>query len=548
MKNSRFYVLIILAVILLIGLISLNNGKIGITKLTAYSGVCDPPYTQYVVNAMDDTITACTEAPPNGPHGDDSAWQTVGVLAPPPVIGPMDLVNPDHGSPTAGTFGSNFLKVNWFTDSALCPQYIYLPQNLFEDQGCTVGNPRNWDATCYDYVGFNVYMNPNLNFSPVNPAPQSVSFFDGTITITASPVNCTISDGVANTYNASAPFAWVQHVTVSLKWLGNQYDVAKGHQFDLTNIQRVVINSPDVDYSKFTGSTYTYLGVDYIHWFPVYYDALILGSGLTAYGSPSYASPATITTVNQSSPSIHGAYISWNPFPIGSAQTGLTPTAYEVYRSINMNNPNGPYVLVNAPTVLYDQFKVQGVTDTACPGGGNYCYKVLTTNNGPSPNGTVEITNTVNASYHEARLQDVSAFCGWVDAIPTATVTVTAGTPGPTATPTPVNDINSAHVYPNPFNPNKGSKTFYVGNVAKGTTVQIYSMDGALVMKGSLSPGDAHYHPEFYPARFEWDGKNKNGSRVVSGLYYLVLQSPDKKTKTFRVIICYKCDPVYNKL
>lgn len=96
----------------------------------------------------------------------------------------------------------------------------------------------------------------------------------------------------------------------------------------------------------------------------------------------------------------------------------------------------------------------------------------------------------------------------------------------------------NARVFPNPFNPNKGKGKFKVGNVQLDTKIHIYSMDGSLVKDGVYTDASKGY--------FEWDGRNKNGSKVVSGLYYLVLEDPKKKTAVFRIIVCYKCDPVYD--
>jgi hypothetical protein len=63
-------------------------------------------------------------------------------------------------------------------------------------------------------------------------------------------------------------------------------------------------------------------------------------------------------------------------------------------------------------------------------------------------------------------------------------------------------------------------------------------MDGSLVEEGTKKT-------EFAP--YEWNGRNKNGSKVVSGLYYLVLETPAGEKIVKRIIVCYECDPLYNK-
>jgi hypothetical protein len=288
-----------------------------------------------------------------------------------------------------------------------------------------------------------------------------------------------------------------------------------------------------------------------------YYDDLSLGTGLTTYGSPP-TDPANVTIQTVNSPPLHGAYVRWNPFPPGSIINALTPTVYEVYRSLAMGNASpGPYVPVCCPNgsiIPYDLYLPQCITDTSCPGGGVFCYKILTCDYGPDASTFTAMGNTVNATYHQALLASVAPVCGWVDAIPTALPTWTStivcpvgGCPSPmptsTSTPTitatiPTPGVESAHVYPNPFNPKKASNHFYVDNVKANTKISIFAMDGALVKDGVVSG---------IGQRFIWDGTNKNGRPVVAGLYYLVLEDPDKSKKVFRIIVCYSndCDPVY---
>ena len=83
-----------------------------------------------------------------------------------------------------------------------------------------------------------------------------------------------------------------------------------------------------------------------------------------------------------------------------------------------------------------------------------------------------------------------------------------------------------------------GTGQFKVAQVPDGTNVSIYSMDGSLVKDGTFSASMGY---------FSWDGRNKNGTKVVSGIYYLVLKTPDGDTRVYRVIICYKCPTVYGQ-
>jgi hypothetical protein len=519
MKKTRIYLVIVFSIMVLAGLISLNKGKAGIPSLSAYTSACDSIYGPLVISAMDDKNVACSAlGPPTDAYNDITAWVAKGIIVPTPAVDALGSAEPTNPYPFS--LGSNFMRVSW----------KYLQQSIILDSGKFENAPPVSDWSAFDYVNFNIYLNYNVQFAPVPQVPQTVSFFDGnfTVTTTAHPLNCTITDGLA------VPFSWVQHCGVSIEWLGNQFDKVTGRYFSVSNVASVTINAPNIDYSVFgTGTMFAY------------YDALKLGSGLTENGSPVMI---TVTTVNTG---VHGAYVSWFPYSVTSTADGVTPTAYEVYRSIT-GAAAGPYELVTGSPITYSDIFNEGVTDTACPGGGVFCYKILTCNYGPDAVWATTMANTVNASYHQARLADVPAVCGWIDKapspVPTATSTCIGGscpspvatlTASPTTTPTAIVPcLTCAHIYPNPFNPNDGSKKFYVDNVLDGTKVYIYAMDGALVKQGSVIGAFG---------RFEWDGKNNNGSKVVSGLYYLVLKDTAGKTTVNRVIICYKCKPVYGE-
>jgi hypothetical protein len=105
---------------------------------------------------------------------------------------------------------------------------------------------------------------------------------------------------------------------------------------------------------------------------------------------------------------------------------------------------------------------------------------------------------------------------------PSATQSATY-TNTPYVTPTVGPDT---HVYPNPFNPDKG-EVFHLGNVNAGDTVAIYNIIGELVRSFKLT-GD--------PTKDVWDGVNNNGVRVTTGVYFMKISSIDK---IFRVAILH---------
>lgn len=521
-------IMVILSVLLILTILNYFFKQDNI--INAYDPSCDPPYGIYLVNAMQGP-SACLSSPPNGPNNDYTAWQG---YAPLPYSTPGITLNfaSEICTPSA-QFGTGYLRITWTGNADGSQEYIYLPSSAFENQGCA-GSASNW--SCYDYVRFYIYDNECINMSPAQ-ITQTASLYDTNgVTITAGPV---ILKPVS-----SGP--WDIHWTASLNYLRNQYDIIRGAYLDITNIFEFRINAVSTDYTLSWPNNAPENG------YPpgskqivIYYDYLTLGASdaLPEYGAPAGVS---ITTAG-SGVNIEGAYIGWN-YPVNPEPTpGIPITGYHIYRSLNSPGGNDPYVSIG----IVNSYAANNITDTTCPGGNTYCYKVLILNNGPATDADLQKLNTINATYHESLLTEVPQYCGWVDVKPTFTFTPTqtsttppggwptGGTPTntPTATPPlPQEGLESAHVYPNPYNPNKGSGKFYVDNVVDQTKIYIYAMDGSLVKDGVFNSTQG---------RFAWDGLNKNGSKVVTGLYYLVLESPSGETRVLRIIVCYDCDPVY---
>jgi hypothetical protein len=94
---------------------------------------------------------------------------------------------------------------------------------------------------------------------------------------------------------------------------------------------------------------------------------------------------------------------------------------------------------------------------------------------------------------------------------PTNTFTIT---PTFTVTLTPTNTPvgPDAQLYPNPFNPDK--ELFYLGNVPAGAQMTIYNLIGERVYNLKLK-GDPNFD--------HWDGLNNNGVKVVTGIYFVVI-------------------------
>ena len=74
-------------------------------------------------------------------------------------------------------------------------------------------------------------------------------------------------------------------------------------------------------------------------------------------------------------------------------------------------------------------------------------------------------------------------------------------------------------VYPNPFDPEKAvGKVLKIDNLVPGSEVQIYTLSGEIV--ASISAGSG--------IKVVWDGKNRYGSKVSSGIYLYVIKNSKK--------------------
>ncbi len=578
MKNRRIYSFVILIVFLMISIFSYFSNKANPPYVHAfdldyyYFGPPIYPVSPNLINDFDSVHAPYTMkySPVNSEY-DYKGWQggtkDNGV--------PLSYMTNCGGGVCAGTtdtncppakHGQGYMRVSWSGNTNSSPQFVHLTnyaettnpdfgQN-FENTGCYVPKPvgiptagpsptpvtvHAGDMSCYGYIKFYLYFNvyPNGG-SAEKPLYQNAAIYDGNVTITGSDLPFVTQGAFDNSFST--------FYSMSLNYLANQYDVTTGRYFGVSTVTDIIINAPKADYSKWP--TLAGKGFESLPSFRsiiMYYDFLSLGAkdSLPVYDSPS---PITVTTAYDNGTPL-GALVSWPP------QTTYDPavpvTAYHVYRSLTLTSGGDPFVSVG---IVKAGTYPLCLTDTAVIGGNTYCYKVLTCNNGPvdyDPSDENKSKgNTVNANYHEPLLYDPVAntdqVCGYIDPMPTQTNTPTpentpctgicgTATPSPTFTATPAPpDLIRARVYPNPFNPNMGSKFFYVDNTPPDTKVFIYAMDGALVKSGKVLATTNN--------RFEWNGKNNNGSKVVSGLYYLVLESSDKKTRVFRIIVCYKCE------
>jgi hypothetical protein len=99
------------------------------------------------------------------------------------------------------------------------------------------------------------------------------------------------------------------------------------------------------------------------------------------------------------------------------------------------------------------------------------------------------------------------------------TIVVTDDTPAPPSAP-------QLSVYPVPYNPGMGS-SFTIENLPEGGSATIYSESGVEVKR--IEAGNN--------TLVRWDGKNSSGSRVMSGVYYVVIKDKNGKVYDKRPIM-----------
>ncbi len=90
------------------------------------------------------------------------------------------------------------------------------------------------------------------------------------------------------------------------------------------------------------------------------------------------------------------------------------------------------------------------------------------------------------------------------------------------------NDFSQSAVYPNPLN--ISTQCLTVINVPEYTSLKIYSISGELVIELNSS--------DFLGGnQISWCGKNKDGNKIASGVYFYILECKSYKPKTGKLLI-----------
>jgi hypothetical protein len=194
---------------------------------------------------------------------------------------------------------------------------------------------------------------------------------------------------------------------------------------------------------------------------------------------------------------------------------------------VSLTGPNVGKLFTCWDTTLWTQPYYQGVTETDSNAFFSAIYtwlngtaSCITTTPTFTPTKTVTSTPTITATTTPTNSPTITS-------TPTITMTPTLTyTPVPTATATatPI----GLHVWPNPFDPryavpvpgSNGIGVFKAYQVPAGATMSIYTVSGELVFgpQGADSTG-----------LIWWNGKNKSGTKVSTGVYYYVIQVGNSK-------------------
>ncbi|MCG2724790.1 MAG: fibronectin type III domain-containing protein [Elusimicrobia bacterium] len=86
---------------------------------------------------------------------------------------------------------------------------------------------------------------------------------------------------------------------------------------------------------------------------------------------------------------------------------------------------------------------------------------------------------------------------------------------------TPGQSLDNVKIYPNPYRPSSITDVMHFTNLPPSAKIEIYTILGEFIKKIKTGAGGTAY----------WEGLNKSGRKVASGVYLAVIHAPDGKTK-----------------
>jgi hypothetical protein len=179
------------------------------------------------------------------------------------------------------------------------------------------------------------------------------------------------------------------------------------------------------------------------------------------------------------------------------------------------NNADGNGITLN--TIAKVQFRIaNGEWAEATPSDGKF--------DSPEENFMIEVASNVMSA------QSFSAASVEVRAITDYTLASGANSGGTRPTAVTISTLENAHAFPNPFKPNSGvgHSNITFTNLTSGAKVQIFSPDGTGLFESE---------PTSSSSSLTWDGLDKDGSTVASGVYYYLITDPSGQKKKGKIAI-----------
>ncbi|MCB4792145.1 MAG: gliding motility-associated C-terminal domain-containing protein [Elusimicrobia bacterium] len=107
------------------------------------------------------------------------------------------------------------------------------------------------------------------------------------------------------------------------------------------------------------------------------------------------------------------------------------------------------------------------------------------------------------------------------------------GNAPPAVNSTAQNNLNNVIIYPNPYKPGSGTNHDRTGgvvfaNLTNNAKISIFNISGELVYEANEVNGSG---------TLEWDGKNKSGNKVSSGVYVYLITNSGGEKKTGKISI-----------
>ena len=90
------------------------------------------------------------------------------------------------------------------------------------------------------------------------------------------------------------------------------------------------------------------------------------------------------------------------------------------------------------------------------------------------------------------------------------------------------NNLNTAHIYPNPFKPSTGHTKIYFANLTNHTKIQIFNISGDLIYEDEKDTS---------AGELNWDVKNAKGEPIASGVYMYIITNNAGQIKKGKIAI-----------